>query len=133
MIQRGGRARFAPEALNSLRVLGDVFRKKFQRDVTAEPRVLGFIDDAHASAAKFFDDGVVGNRTTDNGGSIRHSPRSLLQPLYTGNCPRPVTRHTPVFRVTPNCAQRYIPRREAELKLRQFGRRGDAQCQTQKR
>ena len=67
MIQGGSRARFAAEAVDGLRVLGNVFGKKFQSDVTAEPGVLGSIDNAHASAAKFFDDGVMGNRTTDNG------------------------------------------------------------------
>src|SRR4029077_8385080 len=49
-----------------------------------EPSVHGAIDDAHTSAAKFFQDGVMRDGTTDNGRSIRHLPRSLLQPLDTG-------------------------------------------------
>ena len=44
----------------------NVFRQKFQRNIPAEPRVYGFIDDAHASAAKFFQDGVMGDRTAED-------------------------------------------------------------------
>ncbi len=84
MIQRGCRARFTPESLDRLRVLRNVFGKKFQRDIPAKARVLGSIDDAHASAAKFFQDGVLGDGATDNGRSVRHGPQ-VAQPLRTGN------------------------------------------------
>ena len=84
MIQRGCGARFAPEPFDRLRVLGNVFGKKFQRNVPAEPRVFGFIDDAHASAADFFEDGIMGDGATDNRGSVRHSPWSLPQRLNAG-------------------------------------------------
>ena len=76
MIERGGGLGFAPEALQGLRVAGDVFRKKFQRDEAAEAGVLGLIDHAHTAAAKLFEDAVMGNGLTDEGGSVRH-PRAL--------------------------------------------------------
>ena len=66
MIQRGSSARFAPESLDCLRILGNVFGQKFQGDVAAEARVLGLVDHAHAAAAKFFEDGVVRDGATDN-------------------------------------------------------------------
>src|SRR5579859_6493827 len=59
--------------------------KKFQRDIPAQARVLGLIDHAHTAAAEFFEDGVMGDGATDNGRSIRHSPRSLLQLFHAGN------------------------------------------------
>jgi hypothetical protein len=48
-----------------LRVARDVFREKFQRDEAAEFGVFGLINDAHASAAQFFQDAVVSNRAAD--------------------------------------------------------------------
>ena len=105
MIQRGSRACFTPESLDGLRILGNIFGKEFQRNIAAEPRVLGFVDDAHAAAAKFFEHGVMGDGAPDNRRSIRHLPRSLLQPLHTGNRLRPLAHHIAVFRVTPNCVR----------------------------
>ena len=74
MIERGCSTRFAAESLDGLSVLGDVVRKKFQRNVPAETRVLGFVDDAHSTAAQFFQDAIVGNCTAGNRGSICHWP-----------------------------------------------------------
>jgi hypothetical protein len=36
-----------------------VFRQKFQGDAAPEPGVLGFVDNAHAAAAKFTENFVV--------------------------------------------------------------------------
>src|ERR1700728_3766801 len=84
MIQRGCRARFTPESLDRLRVLRNVFRKEFQRYIAAKPRVFRFIDYAHASAADFFEDGIVGDSATDNRPSVRHWAWSLLQRSNAG-------------------------------------------------
>jgi hypothetical protein len=62
MVEGGGGASFSLEALECLWVLGDVVGKKFQGYETAEFGVFGFVDDAHATAAKFFDDAVVRDR-----------------------------------------------------------------------
>ena len=54
MIERGCRARFAPESLDRLRVLGNIVGKKFQGNAPPESRVLGFVDHTHSAAAEFF-------------------------------------------------------------------------------
>ena len=66
MVQRRGGARLAAESLDRLRVWGNIFRKEFESDVAAEADVLGPIDNAHASAAKLFDDGVMRNGATND-------------------------------------------------------------------
>ncbi len=61
MVQSGGRSGLTAEAFNCLGIPGGVFRQKFQGDETAEARVFGFINQAHASATEFFQNPVVGN------------------------------------------------------------------------
>ena len=51
MIQSGGGFGFAAETLESLTVLGYVFREELQGDETIEAGVFGFVDHAHAAAA----------------------------------------------------------------------------------
>ena len=53
------------EPFKRLRVAGDVLRKELQRNETAELVVLGFVDDAHASATEFLDHSIVGNSKAD--------------------------------------------------------------------
>ena len=64
MIQRGGGARFALEALERPAVARHFGREKFQRDGAAKFRVDGVVDDAHTAAAKLFLDPIVRNRAT---------------------------------------------------------------------
>ncbi len=66
VIQGGGGLCFALETLESLRVAGEIFGEKFQRDETAELGVFGFVDDAHSAAAEFFQDAVVGDGLADH-------------------------------------------------------------------
>jgi hypothetical protein len=66
MVERRGCARFAMKPLDRLRIMRNIFGEKFQRDIPAQARVLGFIDDAHAAAAKFFDDAVMRNGLTEH-------------------------------------------------------------------
>jgi hypothetical protein len=84
MIQRGGGARFAPESFDGLRVLRNVVREKFQRDVAAQARVLGFVDHAHSAAAEFIQDSVVGDIAAKHRGSVRHGRWILAQRFATG-------------------------------------------------
>jgi hypothetical protein len=65
VIQGGGGLRFALETAEGLRIAGNFVGKKFQRDETMKPRVFRFVDDAHASAAKFFDDAVMRDGEVD--------------------------------------------------------------------
>ena len=52
VVQRGGRARLALEALERLRVAAELLGQELQRDAAAELRVLRLVDDAHAAAAE---------------------------------------------------------------------------------
>src|SRR5208282_2402341 len=86
MIERGCSARFAAESLDGLRILGNVVGEEFKSHTAAEARVFGFIDHAHATTAKFFQDAVVRDGAAKNRGSIRHRQRSLPQRLQASKC-----------------------------------------------
>jgi hypothetical protein len=77
VIERRRGAGFAAKALDGLGVLRNIVGKKFQGHVAAQARVLGFINDAHTSAAQFFHHVVVGDGAADDGGSIGHRRCSL--------------------------------------------------------
>jgi hypothetical protein len=66
MIESGGRASFALEALERLRILGHIVGKKFERDEAAEAGVLGFVHHTHAAATQLFLDTVVGDGLVDH-------------------------------------------------------------------
>jgi hypothetical protein len=59
MIQRRRGLGFAPETLKRLPILRQILRKKLEGHKAAEAGVLGLVDDAHASAAEFFEDAVM--------------------------------------------------------------------------
>ena len=60
MIERGGGLGFALEARESLRICGNSFRQKFERDEAQQADVFGFVDHAHAATAELFEDAVMG-------------------------------------------------------------------------
>ena len=64
MVEGGGGAGFAAEALQSDGILGERFGEKFEGHGAAEFEVFGAIDDAHATAAELFDDAVMGDGLT---------------------------------------------------------------------
>src|SRR6202020_1604045 len=72
VVQRGCGFGFSLETAESLYVLGEFVGQKLQGDVAAESQVLGFIYDAHAPAANFAKDAVVGNRLTHGLGRSGH-------------------------------------------------------------
>jgi hypothetical protein len=80
MIQGGGSAGFALEALEGLTVVGDIVRQEFQRDVTAQAFVLGLIHDAHPAATKLFEDAIVGNRSSGEWRGIGHGCECYAAP-----------------------------------------------------
>ena len=61
MVESRGGARFALKTLDGLGIARKIFRKELEGDKAAEGGVLGLIDHAHATAAKFFGDVVVRN------------------------------------------------------------------------
>ena len=59
MIERGGGLRFALKTSERLGIKGNFWGKEFQRDESVKAGVFGFVDNAHATTAEFFDDAVV--------------------------------------------------------------------------
>ena len=59
MLERGGGAGFADEALAAIAVGHQLGGQDLERDVAIEARVGGAIDHAHAAAADFLDDPVM--------------------------------------------------------------------------
>ena len=53
IVESGGGPRFAFEALESLRILGQALRKKFKCNTTAQARVFGLTYHTHSPAAQF--------------------------------------------------------------------------------
>ena len=66
VVEGRGRAGLALEALERVGVLGQLGGQELERDVPAELRVLGLVDDAHAAAAELRRDAVVGDRPADH-------------------------------------------------------------------
>jgi len=77
MVQGGGGLRFALEAREGVGIFGDIIGEEFEGDVAVEANVFGFVDDAHAAAAKFLEDAVVGDGVADEGVGVRHSAAIL--------------------------------------------------------
>src|SRR5580692_9842749 len=80
MVQGGCGLGFALKAGESLGVARNFVGKEFQGDETMEARVFGFVNHAHAAAAKFLDDAIVGNGLADHF-SVNHASS-----IY-GSCP----------------------------------------------
>jgi hypothetical protein len=72
MVEGGGGAGFAFESFQRLGIVGDLFGEEFEGYEAAEARVFGFVHDAHATAAEFFDDAIVRDRLADQGGRVGH-------------------------------------------------------------
>src|ERR1022692_861022 len=75
-------ARFPLEAFDRYAVASHFLREKFQGYFPAEFQVLGAIDDAHATAAKFLDNPVV----RDVLAGCHRSPRSTLPQIVSLCC-----------------------------------------------
>src|SRR5271156_1466826 len=65
MIQSRSSLGFALKAAESLGIFGDFVGEEFERHKAAQSYVFSFVDDAHASAADFFNDAVVRNGLSD--------------------------------------------------------------------
>jgi hypothetical protein len=71
------RPSLALNALDRLMSARQFFAEEFQRDETAELRILGFIDDTYPATTDPFDDAIVGNDLADGGWGISHA-RGIL-------------------------------------------------------
>ena len=65
VVQRRCGARLAAESGQGLGIFREVRRQELQRDEALQPRILGFVHDAHSAAAQLLDDAVVRERLTD--------------------------------------------------------------------
>ena len=57
---------FAAEAFEGLGISGDFVGQELEGDEAMKASVLGFVDHAHAAAAEFFEDAVVGDGLADH-------------------------------------------------------------------
>ncbi len=72
MIKGGSRLGLALESLQGMAVSGQLLGQELQGDETVELRVLGLVDDTHATAAMLLNNLVVRNRLADFGhGGLR--------------------------------------------------------------
>jgi hypothetical protein len=60
--------RLAPESLQRQPVPRQIVGQEFQRYESPQPRVLGLVNDAHATAAQFSRNPLVGDRGIDHRG-----------------------------------------------------------------
>ena len=90
VIQRRGRARFAPQPFRSLRVRDEVWRQELEGDGATESGVSGAIDHAHAAGAQRRLDAIVPDRLADRGGSnYRRAAPSIGSGLVATVASRP--------------------------------------------
>jgi hypothetical protein len=66
VVEGGSGPGLALESLPGLAVGEQAFREELEGDAAPEPRVLGLVDDAHASAAELPEHAVVGDRPADH-------------------------------------------------------------------
>src|SRR5208282_3355842 len=67
MVQSGGRARFALKTFQRKRIFFRLGRQELECDVAAKVDVLGFVNNAHPSAAQLGKDTVVRDGLADHG------------------------------------------------------------------
>ncbi len=61
MVEGGSGAGLTAKAFKGLGVASEIFGKEFEGDEAAEFGVFRFVDDAHAAATEFFENGVAGD------------------------------------------------------------------------
>src|SRR5262249_1875064 len=77
MVQCRGCFGFPPKALQSLSVARHVVGQEFERDETAQSRVLSLIDNTHPAPAEFLQDAVMRNGLADERLGLRHLAKIL--------------------------------------------------------
>ena len=67
VIQGRGGTGFASKTLKCLGVLGQFLRKKLQGDMSAQIRILGFVNDTHPTPTEFREDAVMRDGLANHG------------------------------------------------------------------
>jgi len=73
MVQGGGSAAFAAEALKSLGIAGSFLGKKFEGDKAAEGSVFSLVNHTHSAAASKLYDAVMRDGLSDHAGGQKRS------------------------------------------------------------
>ena len=68
VVQSGGGASFALKTVERERIFFRLGRQELERDMAAQVDVLGFVDNAHPSAAQLREDTVVRDGLADHSG-----------------------------------------------------------------
>src|SRR5215467_4777413 len=77
MVQCRRCPRLAPEAFESLPVVGKMFRKELQRNKAAQVSVFGLVNYTHPATTELFEDAVMGDGLADERLGLRHLARIL--------------------------------------------------------
>ncbi len=67
VVERRGRLRLLHQALLGFGITRALGRQKLEGNHPLEPKVLGFVNDPHATAAELLDNAIVGNRSSFHG------------------------------------------------------------------
>ncbi len=67
MVERRGRLRLVHETLFGVRITRVLGRQKLEGHHSLEAKVLGLLNDPHATATELLDNAIVGNRSTFHG------------------------------------------------------------------
>jgi hypothetical protein len=67
MFQCQGGSGLTLEAFHCMAITGQLIGQEFQGDLTAEPSVLGLVDDAHTAATELLDDAVMRDSLANHG------------------------------------------------------------------
>ena len=65
VVQRGSGLRFAAETREGLRIFGDFIGEKFEGHEAVQAGIFRLVHHAHATAAQFFNDTIMGNDLAD--------------------------------------------------------------------
>ena len=82
MVQSGGRPGLALEAVQGLRVLGNIFRQELQSDKAVQPGVFGLVNHAHAAATELLDDAVMRDGLADHWRTMLLGVKLASQRVY---------------------------------------------------
>src|SRR5215467_15296168 len=94
---------FAPKTGEGLRIAGDFFGQKLERNEAVQASVLGLIDHTHTAAAKLFNYFVVGNAVADHSRNLTCCVRTSQRGKSEGRLPYTLRTSSSSLSSTPRC------------------------------
>src|SRR5512140_232511 len=98
MIEDGGRPSLAEKSRPAVRRAERLLLEELKRDGPPEPGVLGPIDDAHPTLSQLFDDGVMGDRLTEQMHRAPPHPKAFPRLTIKITTPAPGVKRTLLIR-----------------------------------